>query len=476
MTTAASLSFAPRSAGLTDVGLVRDHNEDAFVADDDLGVYIVCDGVGGHAAGEVASQQTVAATHQALRENADILRAFASDPSPENRVRVLDLVERAIAQACREVYEMAQKDRAKRGMGTTIVLLIVAGQHAVLAHVGDSRIYLSRAGRSHQLTEDHSLAREAVRRGTLTPEEAERSPHAKVITRAVGYTQAVQIDKLVVELLPGDAFVLCSDGLCDYLKPGELEKLHKGVAAQLGHDDGSLTAADGPAPESGLVVMGELLIKLAKTRGGRDNITAIVVEVPRTAPAPAVNVTEKLELLHRIPLFSRLSYKELVKLMEVVRVATAEDGRVIVRDGELGDTLYVALSGTVSVRKGDTQLAELGKGSFFGEMAIIDREPRSADIVALGDVQLLTLSRDDLYGIWRDNPAISVKMLWSFCRVINQRLRSANAELAALQAVAPPVDLDMALIELVEDDFGEDAGDDFDAADVETNPQAALPN
>jgi len=146
-----------RSWARTDVGRKRSHNEDAYLVDEALGLYAVADGMGGHAAGEVASTLAVQSLRDALAGEKAVLDAFARTPSIEARESVAQAMERAVQKACADVYALSLGDPNKRGMGTTLVALLACGRSAVIAHVGDSRAYLFRKDRVHQLTEDHTM-------------------------------------------------------------------------------------------------------------------------------------------------------------------------------------------------------------------------------------------------------------------------------------------------------------------------------
>ena len=179
-------------------------------------------------------------------------------PLREEDVRAaLRLLESGAQAATYMVFGMAELDREKKGMGTTLTALLVSGSFGVIAQVGDSRIYRVRGGTVRQLTEDHTLVAWQVKQGILTEQEALRSPHKNVITRAVGNRDYVEVDTLLVDLQAGDRYVLCSDGLHGYLREGDLARL---------------AALGGQACVEGLVA-------LANERGGKDNITTIVLEL-----------------------------------------------------------------------------------------------------------------------------------------------------------------------------------------------------
>jgi protein phosphatase len=245
-----------RSSACTDIGRHRAVNQDAFLADDALGLYVVADGMGGHAAGEVASHEAVenifGMVNRGLK-NMPELRGVVSEEKVRAACR---MIEGAIQGATYMLFAMAEFDRSKSGMGTTISALLLLGEYGVFAQVGDSRIYQVRDDRVAQLTEDHTLIGWQLKQGLISPEEASRSPHKNIITRAVGNRDYVQVDTGLVDLMPGDRYLLCSDGLHGYLKEDEIPLL---VSEPLSS-------------------VSQTLVDLANTRGGRDNITAIVVE------------------------------------------------------------------------------------------------------------------------------------------------------------------------------------------------------
>ena len=247
-----------RSCGKSDIGRVRKVNQDAFRCDDELGLYIVADGMGGHAAGEVAAQEAVQAIHDMIARGHDVVRDFLRAPATRESSRVIcRLLESAVQSATYLVYGMAEQKPNYQGMGTTVSALLLAGAYGITAQVGDTRIYCVRGDDAVQLTEDHTLVNWQIREGMLTPDEAARSPHRNVITRAVGNHDYVQVDTQIVSVRIGDKFLICSDGLHGYVKRGEIPAV---MAGDLG-------------------AACETLVSLANQRGGRDNITAVAIEV-----------------------------------------------------------------------------------------------------------------------------------------------------------------------------------------------------
>jgi protein phosphatase len=245
------------SFGATHVGKKRTTNEDAFLVDDALGLFVVADGMGGHAAGEVASQEAVETIHGMVKQGLRALPQLVGPLSNDKARSACRLIEGAVQAATYMIFALAELDREKSGMGTTISALLTLGDYAVTAQVGDSRIYQVREGTVTQITEDHTLISWQIRQGLITPEEARRSPHRNVITRAVGNRDYVEVDTGLVTLSQGDRFLLCSDGLHGYLREEEIS-----IVTFLGAE---------PAVNR--------FIEIANDRGGKDNITAILVEV-----------------------------------------------------------------------------------------------------------------------------------------------------------------------------------------------------
>ncbi|KRT62807.1 MAG: PTC1, protein serine/threonine phosphatase [Chloroflexi bacterium CSP1-4] len=230
------------AAGTTDRGRVRPTNEDAFAVAPPL--YVVADGMGGHRGGEVAAR--LAVTTIALR-------------APELAAADGDALAAALREANRIILDAAGEDDALRGMATTCTAALVRGRVARIAHVGDSRAYLWRAGTLTQLTADHSVVAELVREGYLSPEEAAHHPRRNVILRALGHVPDLDVDSAEVVLDAGDRLLLCSDGLTNELDDGE-------IADVLGADAHAQGTAD-------------RLVGLANAAGGADNVTVIVIDV-----------------------------------------------------------------------------------------------------------------------------------------------------------------------------------------------------
>lgn len=241
------------SRGETDVGQVRAANQDAYFNCEKTQLFLVADGMGGHAGGEIASGLCIEIIPAYINEQLKLLDPTSSHPDQ----KIANTLANAINFASTKIYEKALENPKLKGMGTTATLLKIVDNYGYIAHVGDSRCYLVRCGYIYQVTNDHSLVSEQVRAGILSKEEAEQHHLRNVITRSVGYQEEEDVDTTSFELEDGDLILLCSDGLHGKVSDKEI----------------SLLIQDkGPDAVSSL-------ISLANERGGEDNITGVIIKV-----------------------------------------------------------------------------------------------------------------------------------------------------------------------------------------------------
>jgi serine/threonine protein phosphatase PrpC len=407
----------------TDVGRKRQHNEDNFLIDKKLSLFAVADGMGGHASGEIASQIAITDFRNAVEARKDLLDAYVRRESGVTTQDVLAALENAAQQAGMAIFERGRQEREKRGMGTTLSALLLLGERAFIAHVGDSRVYLVRQNQAVQLTEDHSLVNELIRHGKVTRESLAASPYASyknAVTRALGVYETTQVDTIDLEVLPGDQFLLCSDGLHGYLQD-------KDVTSFLGGDH--------------VTAIAQKLIDHANKGGGQDNITAVILRVqPDTTDAGQTRAQElnrKVEVLRQMPLFRHLTYKEILRVLSVTKVVDFNVGDEILREGAPGDDMFILLKGKVRLHKDGALVTYLGPGAHLGEMALVTKQPRSVSAAADDRTRALVLRRQDFNDIIRNEPRLSVKLLWSFVQVLAQRLRKTTADLTGVRQEVP---------------------------------------
>ncbi len=242
----------------TDPGPVRESNEDCFLVDIESGLFVVADGMGGHASGEIASAIAVEAVQDVLlgEINPDETRLDRARMDQEEEIR--ERLRYAMNQASVSIRQAAMANPAHTGMGTTLAVLLIENNAAHLGHVGDSRIYLFREDRLHRLTRDHTVVQQEIDAGTLTPELARIVPHKNILTQSVGYHGPVEPDTSTRPVDPGDIFILCSDGLTDPLNDEALAEICRNHA-----------------PED----LAEVLVQKAIEHGTEDNVTVVAVQI-----------------------------------------------------------------------------------------------------------------------------------------------------------------------------------------------------
>ncbi len=249
-----------KSWQITDVGKKRDHNEDSFLVNSDLHLFLVADGMGGHNAGERASQISVETIERELikrlpqispQESGTQMMFISDDP-------ILEILSASVQAASGAILDEIKLDHSLSGMGTTLSGLLLIDQHAYFMHVGDSRIYRLRGNDFEQISVDHSLVQEQVDAGLITQDEANNSKYKNIITRSVGFERSTLPDTGKLSCAPDDLFLICSDGLSNMLSSDEIQEI--------------LSKKD---PDIAL----EFFVNLANSRGGDDNITALIVRI-----------------------------------------------------------------------------------------------------------------------------------------------------------------------------------------------------
>jgi serine/threonine protein phosphatase PrpC/CRP-like cAMP-binding protein len=392
--------------GETDVGRSRTHNEDYILVEPDLGLFLVCDGMGGHAAGEVASETAAKAIHRYVASQSHILNSFDGSPSACEAVEAV--LRTAIQTASAEVFDLARGGQGRHGMGTTCIALIVAGGKGFMGHVGDSRMYMVRENRVWQLSQDHTFFNDAVRNGMMSYEEARSSPWANMITRGVGIQRSVTVDTLVFDIVENDTLLLCSDGLTAYV--------------QEPHEIVSLLA------DPALPALPKKLVRVANERGGGDNISAVVVRGVPELPARVedtmrrVKVTQNLQTLRHIALFMDLADTELVRLFAKFNAVERHPGEVVIREGDNTDSMFVIVEGDVQIDRGGKVVATLSRGAHFGEMGLLNQRPRSATVTVTSPTQVLVLDRAPFNEVLREDTGLAAKLLYKLAQILSLRL------------------------------------------------------
>lgn len=389
-----------RGHGRSHPGVRREENEDRLLVDDALGLYAVCDGMGGHQAGEVASTLAVETLGRVVQE------ATVHGVVPHTALQAT--VERAITEACRAVWETATSERGHAGMGCTLTMLLTSGERAVMGHVGDTRLYLLRDGVVHQLSSDHTMAAELARSGAIRPDEVRTHAYAHVLTRAVGVQPAVQAETLALDLFPGDRFLLCSDGLSDYLAGPEQ------VAASL---------ASEPFAE-----IPQSLVAFACQSGGKDNVSAVVVELVGHFDPDTTNVETRMSLaaVSETPLFDADILAHLVRLVAAGDHRSFAAGEFVLERGALAAALYIPMRGTLEVTGPGGRTRVITRGDVIGESTLLHPRPSRATVRAIEPSTVLVVDADHVRQLVRMDAGVGLSLLEQLGRYLSQRLERAT--------------------------------------------------
>ncbi len=383
-----------RSWGGTDLGRKRKQNEDYCLIDPVNGLFIVADGMGGGERGGEASRMAVESIRSTLFNDMDVLRAFAEESTRENYKKVQQLVHRAVLGAHSNIRNLSRTLDKGKYMGTTVTCLIICGKIGVVAHVGDSRLYRIRDNQVRQLTRDHSLIAERVRRGELTPEQARLAPGKNVLLQALGVSPKIELDIGFLTLQPGDQFLICSDGLHNYLIDDEIVTIFQ-------EPDG-----DRLIPR---------LIATANARGGKDNISAIVIRV--SAPWDSVAATQldvAPDIFSSLRLLQGLDFMDSTTFLQRGQVKSFVGAETVVEEEQPLDGLYIVLDGRAQVTRQSVWLATYTQGCFFGEASLLGPATSTVTVRCEREgMRILVFEPEQFLQLLEESPSVGYKILWN---------------------------------------------------------------
>ena len=404
-------------AAETNVGNVRDHNEDCHFVDPELGLFIVCDGRGGHAAGEVASALAVKTIreHWAGDDAQHAVDRWLAQGSPGARKEMLASIVDGVVAAHQAIAGEAEADPSKAGMGTTLIGALVVGGEAVFAHCGDSRAYLVRDGMAMQLTEDQTLLARLLAAGVDVDVHGEGARFRSMLTNAVGIGAECKVATFIVPLADGDRFLLCSDGVHEYIEEKEIGEV--------------LLKMPSPARAA------QRLVELALERGGADNATALVVRVLEAGDtARTADAIRREDLaIHKCPLWLNSSPQQRLRALRIALPRDYPAGERLPAN-TLGDRVaWIIVEGELEL---EGQLR--GPGSLLYPEALLADSPlpdKEGLAITESEVRALALRADDFRELCEDEPDIGEALLAAIGAEIAVRhpFRSTGREPAAAE-------------------------------------------
>ncbi|MCA9491342.1 MAG: cyclic nucleotide-binding domain-containing protein [Myxococcales bacterium] len=379
---------------------------DQIVVTPRLGLLAVADAPGGGDDGRAGARLALELVRSHIERNEDVLQRFRRNPGPELRHRVLTVIEEGFARAAQDLFAFA---RRRQGVLVTLDVLLLLDTEAFIGHVGDGRVYLVRRGLVHQLTVDHSRGDEAIEFEEPGTEEREAEPVGdRRYTRSLGPQPRVRVESLCMELASADRFVVCAAAMHRSL-PDSI--LHARLISERLDALGQSLVSD---------AVGSPVLAACAQLGGGDPFT------PDSAQA-------RLAILAPVPLFAHLTERELRSVAQSTHPRRLPAGSVIFEEGHAGTELYLVISGSVNIVKHGRVIANLGPGSNFGEMALLDEPTRSATAVTAEDAELMVISRDAFFALLKGNPLLAVKILWNLTLRLSANLRTTSSRLAELE-------------------------------------------
>ncbi|MDP6932742.1 MAG: cyclic nucleotide-binding domain-containing protein, partial [Myxococcota bacterium] len=396
----------------------RENNEDSIGLFPDSQVFAIADGMGGLEFGERMSQMVVEAVQREAMKFGE--RARATDTEDERRV-LFDRVVRFFEELAIDTFSFVESQGIR--MGTTLTVAVFSRDRVTLGHVGDTRAYRVREGRAERLTTDHSLAAYRLAKGEISLAEYEKSPQRHMLYECLGPVPEVTADASEVGIDIGDTIVLCTDGVWGAMSPEEL-----------------VACVDGLPPKDGA----DSLVATAISNGGRDNATALVIQVEGVAEPTAEPVPMSLVVSE---LFRDFNPADLRLLVPYVEHQALRPGETVINQGEQGQQIYIIESGAVVIERDSQVLGHLNAGAHFGEISFATNGLRTASVRAIEDTSLLVLDQNAIRDLCARRPDLGVRILTTLLGVVATRLLVRSAEppspksvsLAALPwMVSPP--------------------------------------
>lgn len=413
-------------AAVTHVGNVREHNEDAHYFDAELGILIVCDGMGGHAAGEVASAIAIKTIRErwADPETLEVADVWLARGTAIAKKQLLTWLRDGVLAAHHAIVAEAERDTAKAGMGTTLVAAMIVGSELVFAHAGDSRAYMVRDGISTQLTEDHTLLQRLLAAGIEVDVTGDGARFRSMLTNALGIGQECKVTTFVVPLADGDRFMLCSDGISEYVEEAEVGEV---LAKQ-------------PSPARAA----QKLVELALERGGADNATAVVVRVLEAGdnPLPAAQRRRDDLTISLCDLWTeKVSPQQRLRAMRIAVTREIAPGEKLPAHSFGDRVAWIVIEGEVN-QHGEP----LGPGSFIYPESLIAGSQAPAPeglAVARTEVRAVSIRSDDFRELCDEDPELGEALLESLAAIMRSADRDQNASLPLRPTPRPAVDTEV---------------------------------
>jgi serine/threonine protein phosphatase PrpC len=403
----------PKTLSHSVIGARHKQNDDYTLINQEQGIYILCDGVseGGH--GNLASQLVTKSLEEKLVEANNYIRKNGAQLLGPKRLQAMqDLLMKAFSETQQNLQKMASQDEKYKLASTTCITVWMDGRFAILAHIGDSRAYLYRAGKLYQLTKDHSGLDELLKMG-LTMEVALKNPLARSLTRAFGNARYTHPDLLKIEFQPNDTLFLCTDGVYTALLGPSMQQFVQAMT-QAGTD------------------MKPYMEQCSQKSGDDASMVQIHFPLQMLQESP-LQASDRIKLIQQTPLSKYMDYIQRSHIAAICEVEEYKPGSVVVQEGTDGECMYIVAKGTLEILLKGQHLTYKKPGEFMGEVALLQQSKRTATAVAKEDTLLLSLKKTDLDEVFKKDPEMERFFYKAMLEMVMDRMVQQGQEIASLK-------------------------------------------
>lgn len=384
--------------GKSHIGLIRERNEDSYFLNPEKGIFIICDGIGGEQAGEVASCIAIEKTVSHLESLTQIFESCVNENMSDEEI--FKFFSDAIRFTCACIYKKSLKNTQYNNMGTTLTMAITLKTRVLICHVGDSRAYLVNSLGVHQLSEDHTLAKEFLLKGLISDEND--SPSLKnILSKSLGSFPSVDVDCSIVNVSEGDKIVLCSDGVSNYFKsPAQLGELISGKSAKNAVDS---------------------LVEFALNNTGEDNASAIVIEVLDEHLINDPDLQLNILIANKIqecPIFKKITYSQAARMRSYLDVISLNKNEVLLEELEKVNGFYIVIKGCIYSK---TQTFSSGEG--IGIQGLVNNHHSSSNKIAKEDTILVFFSKDKFNAFSKKYPHIAIRIYKNIFKLLLSKIK-----------------------------------------------------